>query len=408
MTSGVLKGVPFIEDIPLAGKTVFIRVDFNVPIVNGEITDDSRIRGAIPTIRYAVEQGAKVVLGSHLGRPKTKADWSNFSLEPVADRLQELTELEVLLVEEPTSEAPIALAKALKKNQIILLENLRYEPSETKNGEELVKAITKYADVYINDAFGASHRAHASIVALPLAIPTHGIGFLMKKEVEMLEQVIKAPQKPYWAILGGSKVSDKIQIIENLVNHVDGFIIGGAMAYTFLAAQGYGVGSSLVEKEHITFAKRFMERLKTRDKKFLLPVDHVVATSLTPIKEQVKTVDQIEPGFMGLDIGPKSIQSFQEAIKTAKTIFWNGPMGVFESELFNKGTFAVAKAVAQADAVSIVGGGDSASAARLSGFSEEFTHISTGGGASLEFLQGLPLPGLLVLKGQYRAHIGTK
>lgn len=401
-----LQGVNLIDDLKLEGKCVFIRVDFNVPIVNGVITDDSRIKGAIPTIRKAMASGAKVVLGSHFGRPKEKRDWPKFSLEPVATRLQELTDYEVLLVEEPLSEAPIELVKTLRPNQIILLENLRFDPGETKNQTHLAEAISRYADVYINDAFGASHRGHASIVGLPSALKEKAMGYLMKREVEMLDTVLTSAEKPYWAILGGAKVSDKIQLIENLMDHVDGFVIGGAMAYTFLAAQGRPVGKSLVEKDQITFTKRLLERLKGRDKQIILPLDHVVATSIEAPASECKTVDVIEGDMMGFDIGPRTLKEISSALSDAKTIFWNGPMGVFEKEHFAGGTFELAKILSDSKAITIVGGGDSASAARKSGFAETFSHISTGGGASLEFLQGIPLPGLLALQGKWKSHMG--
>lgn len=409
--SSNLKGIQSIEEIPLEGKSVFIRVDFNVPVSNGKITDDSRITGAIPTIKYAVENGAKVILGSHFGRPKTKADHDKYSLDTVAVRLQELTGYEVILVSEPESEAPKVLLKTLKPNQILLLENLRFSASETKNTTSLVEAITRYADIYINDAFGASHRAHASIVGLPQAISDHGIGYLMKKEIEVLEGVLENPQSPYWTVMGGAKVSDKILLIETLISKVDGFIIGGAMAYTFLAAQGHPVGDSLVEKDQLQFARRLLERLETRGKQFLLPVDHKVATDIGASEEDVKTTGDmnIPEGFKGFDIGPKTIKLFENALSSAKTIFWNGPMGVFENDSFNRGTYELARIISECEgAVTVVGGGDSASAARKSGFADKFTHISTGGGASLEFLQGMPLPGVLALQGRYKEHIGKK
>lgn len=403
MASSLL-GIPLISDLNLKNKNVFIRVDFNVPVVDGEITDDSRIAGAVETINYAVSQGAKVVLGSHFGRPKGKHD-AKYSLELVAKRLQQLTELEVLLVEEPQSEASVELLKTLRPNQIILLENLRFDPSETSNGKELVEAIFKYTDIYVNDAFGASHRAHASIVGMPKVAKQKAIGFLMKKEIEILESILKNPKKPYWAVLGGAKVSDKIGIIENLIDHVDGFVIGGAMAYTFLAAEHRPVGNSLVEKTQVTFARKLIERLKGRNKKLALPIDHVVAPNINAEEKDVKIVKDIEAGLIGFDIGPQTVKHFAESLADAKTIFWNGPMGVFEKPLFSKGTFALAHEIAELDAISIVGGGDSASAARASGESAGFTHISTGGGASLEFLQGLPLPGLLALQGKWKDHM---
>ncbi|MBC86751.1 MAG: phosphoglycerate kinase [Bdellovibrionaceae bacterium] len=399
--------MPFVESLALKGKNVFIRVDFNVPIVDGQITDDSRIQGALETIRYVRDQGAKVILGSHFGRPKTEEDRKKLSLEPVAQRLQELLDCEVVLVEEPLSEAPKALLKTLREHQVLMLENLRFFAGETKNEKGLVEAISAYTDVYINDAFGASHRAHSSIVGLPATVSQKAMGFLMKKELEALNGILSGAESPYVAVLGGAKVSDKITIIKDLMNKVDGFIIGGAMAYTFLKAQGNNVGTSLVEKEQIQFAKKMIEGMEAREKKLLLPVDHVVAPRFDAVADEVKTTDSVvvPEGFMGLDIGPQTIKTYAEYLGQAKTIFWNGPMGVFENELFNKGTFAVAEAIAKSEAVSIVGGGDSASAARESGFSKDFTHISTGGGASLEYLQGVPMPGLLALQGKFKDHI---
>ncbi len=402
-----LSDIPFVESLALKGKNVFIRVDFNVPIVDGQITDDSRIQGALETIRYVRDQGAKVILGSHFGRPKTEEDRKKLSLEPVAQRLQELLDCEVVLVEEPLSEAPKALLKTLREHQVLMLENLRFFAGETKNEKGLVEAISAYTDVYINDAFGASHRAHSSIVGLPATVSQKAMGFLMKKELEALNGILSGAESPYVAVLGGAKVSDKITIIKDLMNKVDGFIIGGAMAYTFLKAQGNNVGTSLVEKEQIQFAKKMIEGMEAREKKLLLPVDHVVAPRFDAVADEVKTTDSVvvPEGFMGLDIGPQTIKTYAEYLGQAKTIFWNGPMGVFENELFNKGTFAVAEAIAKSEAVSIVGGGDSASAARESGFSKDFTHISTGGGASLEYLQGVPMPGLLALQGKFKDHI---
>ncbi|MEZ4871527.1 MAG: phosphoglycerate kinase [Bdellovibrionales bacterium] len=402
-----LRDIPFIEDLSLKGKQVFIRVDFNVPIVDGEITDDSRIRAALQTIRYCMDQGAKVVLGSHFGRPKTEEDRKKLSLEPVANRLQQLLDCEVILIEDPLSDAPQALLKTLRPNQILLLENLRFFAGETKNEKGLVDAVSKYADVYINDAFGASHRAHSSIVGLPAVIKSKAMGFLIKKEIENLNLILKGAESPYIAILGGAKVSDKITIIKDLMNKVDGFIIGGAMAYTFIKAKGLNVGNSLVEKDQLQFARKLIGGMDARNKQLLLPVDHIVAPRFDATEGEVKiTKDQsIEDGYMGLDIGPKTRSLYAEAIGKAKTVFWNGPMGVFENPLFNKGTFAVAEAIAHSNATSIVGGGDSASAARQSGFADDFTHISTGGGASLEYLQGIAMPGLLALQDKFREHM---
>lgn len=398
-----LQEIKLIDELEISGKVVFIRADFNVPVVDGKITDDYRIRAAIPTIKYAMDQGAKVVLGTHFGRPKGKPeDWKKYSLEIVANRLAELTNYDVLLVEVPTSDAPKALLQTLRPNQLVMLENLRFEPGEEANTEFLVERISKYAEVYINDAFGASHRAHASIVGLPVVFQQKGIGFLMKKEVEMLDLVLSTNESPYVAILGGSKVSDKIEIIDHLADKVDTFVIGGAMAYTFLKAAGYAVGSSLVEKDKLTFAKNFLERMATRGKSVLLPLDHVVARKFGDPKELSRITDNssIDEGWMGLDIGPKTQSAFKEAILAAKVVFWNGPMGVFENPDYAAGSMTIAKAMAESDAMTIVGGGDSASAAQMAGVTDSLSHVSTGGGASLEYLQGVPLPGLLALRGK--------
>lgn len=394
-----LKGIRTIEDFDLQGQRVFLRLDLNVPMKDGQITDDSRIRGALPTLRYALEHGAKVIVSSHLGRPKTEEDRRKLSLEPVACHLNELLGVEVMLVEDPLSDAPKALLRSLKPTQILMLENLRFEPSETKNGHELVQAIAPYTDIYINDAFGASHRAHASIVGIPTEIPRKGIGFLMKKEVEMLDRVLSQYQPPFVAILGGAKVSDKIGVIENLIDKVDTFIIGGAMAYTFLKAQETFVGESLVESGKVHFASELMKRLDARGKTMLLPVDHRVVRDIDhPESLKVTPHEGIEEGWLGVDIGPRTVELYSKVIRQAKTIFWNGPMGIFEQPEFSKGTFEVAKAVAESEGVSIVGGGDSAAAVKASGYSDKVTHLSTGGGASLEFLQGDRLPGLEVLR----------
>jgi phosphoglycerate kinase len=399
-----LDGILSIEDFELDDKKVFIRVDFNVPIENGKITDDTRIQGALPTIRYALEKGAKIILGSHFGRPKSEADRPKNSLEPIAKHLSELLDVDVILVEDPGREAPKALLSGLKSNQILMLENLRFHPGEEKNDHEFALKIASYTDIYINDAFGASHRAHASIVALPGLVEKKGIGFLMKKEIEMLDRVRSNSESPYYAILGGSKVSDKIDIVDLLVDQVDGLMIGGAMAYTFLATMAVPLGKSRIEREKMNFARGLIDRMKARGKKLLLPVDHVVVSDLQDPSKAIITKDVSVPeGMMAVDIGPKTRELFAEHIKTAKTIFWNGPMGIFETPEFSKGSFAVAKALSESDAVSIVGGGDSASAAIASGYAEGLSHISTGGGASLEFIQGLRLPGLEALRPAKRS-----
>lgn len=395
-----LRGIKSIRDFDLDGQRVFIRVDFNVPMDDGEITDDNRIQAALPTIKYAMEKGAKIILGSHFGRPKTEEDRTKFSMETIAARLGELLNIEVLLVDDPLSEAPRGLLSGMKPNQIILLENLRFFSGETKNETGMAQKISEYADIYINDAFGACHRAHTSIVALPEAIRKRGMGLLLEKEIQMLDQVIHNPQKPYAAILGGSKVSDKIGVIENLINKVDVFVIGGAMAYTFLQAKGLAVGKSRVEEDKVSFAKDMLRRVEARDKKLLLPVDHIIVEEFSPESPSKITEGQTIPeGWMGVDIGPKSQKEFAEALKGCKTIFWNGPMGVFEMKPFSSGTFAIAEVLAHLEeSTTIVGGGDSAAAAKVSGYADKMTHISTGGGASLEYLRGDVLPGLEALR----------
>ncbi len=401
-----LQGIKSIEDFDLKDQRVFIRLDLNVPMKGEpgslEITDDTRIRAAIPTVKYALEKGAKVILASHLGRPEKEEDREKFTLEPVAERLGELLKCEVILIEEPTSDAPKALLQSLKSNQVLLLENVRFDKGETKNAAELANVIASYSDVYINDAFGASHRAHSTIDALPRAMKKRGVGFLIKKEIEALGGLLAGPAKPFIAVMGGSKVSDKIGVIEKMIESIDVFMIGGAMAYTFLAAKGLAVGKSRVEKDRLAFARELIHRIETRGKKVLLPIDHIVADDfLAPTKIETIASESIPEDRLGLDIGPKTRAMYREEILRAKTVFWNGPMGVFEKPEFAKGSFAVAEALAQLSekgGTAIVGGGDSAAAAELSGFAEKMTHISTGGGASLEYLEGAALPGLEALR----------
>lgn len=397
-----LKGIKTIRDFDLKDKKVFLRLDLNVPLEGGKITDETRIQASLPTIKYALEQGAKLILASHLGRPKGPGDKDN-SLELVGKRLSELLNVEVILVEEPDSEATKMLLTGLKKNQVILLENVRFHAGETKDSMEFAQVLAPLADIYINDAFGASHRAHATIHALPSLMKEKGIGFLIEKEIKMLDQLLEAPKRPYIAVLGGAKVSDKIAVIEKLIDLVDGFIIGGAMAYTFLKAQNIAVGKSLVETEKLNYAREMIARIAARDKTLLLPVDHVVASEFTATTGEVSLTAAIAEDKMGLDIGPQTLRNFSEVVKGASTIFWNGPMGVFEKTAFSKGTFGLAKAIAESKATKIVGGGDSAAAAEQSGFAGQMTHISTGGGASLEYLQGDKLPGLEVLRTKIRS-----
>lgn len=397
-SSSDLKGIKTVRDFELAGKTVFLRLDLNVPLDGGTITDETRITASLPTINYCLEKGAKLIVASHLGRPKSATD-KKYSLEPVAQRLTELLNKEVVLMEEPSSEGVKHILYGNMKNEIILLENLRFDPGEVENKTELATQWATYTDIYINDAFGASHRAHASICALPEMLQKKGIGFLMEKEIKMLGSLIENPKKPYIAILGGSKISDKIAVIEKLIDLVDGFIMGGAMAYTFLKAKNIPVGKSLVETDKIKYAKEMIDRVAARNKSMLLPVDHIVSTGLDNIEnKKVTTSAAIDENYMGLDIGPQTIKNYTAALSQVATVFWNGPMGVFENQAFSAGTFALAKALAESKGVKIVGGGDSAAAAEASGYADKMTHISTGGGASLEYLQGEKLPGLEVLK----------
>lgn len=397
--ASALKGIKTIQDFELKDKRVFLRLDLNVPIKNGKITDETRLQASLPTIRYALEQGAKLIVASHLGRPKGPEDRVGNSLEPVANRLTDILKIDVDLIEDPASDAPKALLVGGRRNQIVMLENLRFDKGEESNSPDLAKAWSEYTDIYINDAFGASHRAHASIVGLPELVAKKGVGFLMGKEIEMLGGLLDSPDQPYVSILGGSKVSDKIEVIENLIDRVDGFVIGGAMALTFLAAKKVPMGKSKIETDKLRFAAALVERIESRNKKIHLPVDHVISQAFDDEKNTKVTADESIPeGWMGLDIGPKTIESFGRVLRAAKTVLWNGPMGVFEKPAFSKGTFALAQILAESSAKTIVGGGDSAAAVNASGYAEKMAHISTGGGASLEFLQGDKLPGLEALK----------
>ncbi len=401
-----LRYIKTLKDFNVKDKVVFLRLDLNVPLENGKITDETRITATLPTIQFLMDAGAKIVMASHLGRPKNAED-TQFSLVPVAESLAEHLKAEVLLVDDPSSDDGVkGLLIGLKKNQLILLENIRYVAGEIKDSDELAQTIASYSDIYINDAFGASHRAHATIHALPKIMKQKGIGFLIEKEIKILDQLMESPAKPYIAVLGGAKVSDKIAVIEKLIDVVDGIIIGGAMAYTFLKAQGHSVGKSLVEEDKIKYAKEMIARIEARRKTLLLPVDHVTTLAFGDTKNIETTKDvNIPDGRMALDIGPKSLNLFSAALREAKTIFWNGPMGVFETAEFSKGTFGVAKIISENPGMTIIGGGDSAAAAEASGYADKMTHISTGGGASLEYLQGDKLPGLEVLR---QKHVGAE
>jgi phosphoglycerate kinase len=386
-----------IEDVNLRNKRVLIRADFNVPLDDAhQITDDTRIRTTLPTINRAVDEGARVILCSHLGRPKG-AD-PKYSLAPVAKRLQRLLGKEVAFAPDCVGPAVEALVAKMKPGDVLLLENLRFHAEEEKNDPAFSKSLASLADVYINDAFGAAHRAHASIVGVPKVIKEAATGYLLKKEVEYLEGAVANPMRPFVAILGGAKVSGKIGVIENLGKRVDKVIIGGGMAFTFIKAMGMEIGSSLVEDDMLDFARGIQEHAMSRGVKFYLPVDCVVAASREPGAEtKLVPVQEIPKGWCGLDIGPASVKLFSEAVQNAKTILWNGPMGLFETDAFSRGTFSLAHAVANAYALTIVGGGDTALAVHRAGESESMSFISTGGGAALELLEGKELPGLAAL-----------
>ena len=390
-----------IEDIDVAGKRVLCRCDFNVPTKNGKITSDKRIVAAMPTIEYLVNHGAKVILCSHMGKPK--GEWKpELSLKVVADRISELLGKPVVMAADVAGEDSKAKAAALKDGDVMLLENTRFIKGETKNDPELSKALASLADIFVNDAFGTAHRAHSSTAGVADYLPAVS-GFLVNKEVSIMGKALANPERPFVAILGGAKVSDKLNVINNLLEKVDTLIIGGGMAYTFLAAKGYSVGTSLLDSEKIDYCKEMMAKAEAKGVKLLLPIDTVVAASFPDpidgdVDVQTVPADAIPADKMGLDIGEKTRELFADAAKSAKTVVWNGPMGVFENPTLAKGTIAVAQALADSEAVTIVGGGDSAAACEQLGFADKITHISTGGGASLEFLEGLELPGIACLQ----------
>ena len=387
-----------IEDVEVAGKRVLVRVDFNVPIIDGAITDENRIVGAMPTINYLIGKGAKVILCSHLG--KAKGPDPSLSLAPVGKRLAELLGKPVIFAADDTvvGENAKAAVASMKAGEVVLLENTRYRKEEGKNEDAFSMDLASLADIFVNDAFGTAHRAHCSTVGVTKFVKVSVCGYLIQKELKFLGDAVNNPVRPFVAILGGAKVTDKINVINNLLEKVDVLIIGGGMAYTFQKALGYTVGTSLLEADKVGYAKEMMDKAKAKGVKFLLPVDTIIADHFAIDAEPVTTVDpNIPDDFMGLDIGPKTRGIFADAIKDAKTVIWNGPMGVFEFPSFAKGTVAIAKAMAESTATTIIGGGDSAAAVNQMGFGDKMTHISTGGGASLEFLEGIELPGIAAL-----------
>lgn len=387
-----------IEDIELSGKKVIARVDFNVPLNDaGEITDDLRIRAALPTINYMLEKGAAVILMSHLGRPKNEPD-PKFSLKPAFEYLKKALSVPVEFAADAVGDDATTKAAALKPGQVLLLENLRFNPGEKKNDDEFAKKLAAMADVYVNDAFGVDHRADASVSGITKFLPKSAAGFLLKKEIEYFENTLENPDRPFAAILGGAKVSDKILVIERLLDIVDVIIVGGGMAFTFIKAAGGAIGASKCEEDRLESATALVKLAKEKGVELLLPVDVAAADSFSAdAAKKIVAAGEIPDGWMGLDIGPESIKKFADKIRACKTVLWNGPMGVFEFDAFAEGTLEIAKAIAETECVSIVGGGDSAAAVKKMGLSEKFTHISTGGGASLEMLEGKKLPGLEAL-----------
>ncbi len=385
-----------VDDINVKGKKVLVRCDFNVPLQEGKITDENRLVAALPTIKKLVADGGKIILCSHLGKPKGEPK-PELSLAPVAVRLSELLGQEVKFAADPEVVGPNARAavEAMKDGEIVLLENTRYRAEETKNGEAFSKDLASLCDVFVNDAFGTAHRAHCSNVGVTQFVDTAVVGYLMQKEIDFLGNAVENPERPFVAILGGAKVSSKISVIENLLDKVDTLIIGGGMTFTFIKAQGESVGSSLLEEDYVQYAADMIKKAEEKGVKLLLPVDSVIADKFSNDAE-VKVIgrEDIPEGWMGLDIGPKTAELYAEAVKSAKTVVWNGPMGCFEMPKFAAGTKAVAEALSETDAVTIIGGGDSAAAVNQLGYGDKMTHISTGGGASLEFLEGKELPGV--------------
>ncbi|OGQ35588.1 MAG: phosphoglycerate kinase, partial [Deltaproteobacteria bacterium RIFCSPHIGHO2_12_FULL_43_9] len=387
-----------IDNLNVSERRVFLRVDFNVPFEDGKILDDTRIRAALPTINDLKNMGGRIVLATHFGRPKGERNLA-YSTSIIGERLSEILNQDIVFPEDCGHAIVKKLSLGLKDGEILLLENLRFWPGEEANQDDFAKKLAQYGDLYVNDAFGASHRAHASIVGVPKYLTHKGAGRLLMKEIEAFHSLLEAPKKPFIAILGGAKISDKLRVISSLLDKVDALIIGGGMAYTFLKAGGAKIGSSMVDDTFLDKARQILSKAKRHDVKMLLPVDHVISTSLDGSGKisETKGVD-IPDGWMGVDIGPKSLTLFSKEIRMARTIVWNGPMGVFEKEPFHRGTFELAKIVATTSAFSIVGGGDSVAAINKTGFSGRISHISTGGGATLELLEGKILPGIKALQ----------
>ncbi len=389
-----------VRDIKLDGKRVIMRADFNVPLdSNRNITDDTRIKAALPTIKYILDNGASLILMSHLGRPKTEEDFKKLRLDPVAKRLEELLNKPVKKMDDCIGEEVKEAAKNLKPGEIMLLENLRFHKEETKNDENFAKELASLAEVYVNDAFGTSHRAHASVEGITHFLKPAVAGFLLEKEINFLGKILENPERPFVVVLGGAKISTKIGVIKNLLDKVDTMIIGGGMVYTFLKSKGLNVGKSILEPDKEVEAFEILKKAQNEKKEFLLPDDTVVADEITEnAKTKVVNINEIPEDMGGVDIGPKTIKKFKNKLKEARTVFWNGPMGVFEIDKFATGTLEIAKTIANLNATTVIGGGDSVAAIKKFGLEDKITHISTGGGASLEFLEGKKLPGIVALE----------